>query len=413
MKKFISVLMAAALILCMGGCRNVPSETGAGTDAPDVREESSPVSVDDSAAVHKIGVAVYDVMDDEVIEFREYLTDYIKECFPEVEFCYSYTIRSAEDEMAFLRDACAEGAEGILSFITYDLREEVAYCESQGIYYMLASGTVSEDAYASVEDNPYFLGVTGPGSEIERQTGADMAEYFISEMDGDSYILFTGGAAIGNEMHRLRSVGALEVFAEHFGDLGSDVEELAVTQEPVKLSLGGIALTVYPGYTTREDVEKGAREELKNGDYDFALSMFSMYSMVDALKEEGVKQGVVDCYSMTNKELFEDGTLCYVAGKYSSIIGPSFAAMYNAVTGHAGEFRENGKAFRMTQGYWISRSKEEYNARYALATGIYVNAYNYEDLGSVMKAYDETASFEKLKALTEAWTYEEAENRRE
>ena len=153
--------------------------------------------------------------------------------------------------------------------------------------------------YASVEDNPYFLGVTGHGSEIERQTGADIAEYFISEKDGDSYILFTGGAAIGNEMHRLRFVGALEVFAEHFGDLGSDVEELAVTREPVRLSPGGISLTVFPGYTTREEVEKGAREELKNGDYDFALSMFSMYSMVDALKQEGVKQGVVDCYSMT------------------------------------------------------------------------------------------------------------------
>lgn len=140
--------------------------------------------------------------------------------------------------------------------------------------------------------------------------------------------------------------------------------------------------------------------------------MFSMYNIVDAFRKEGIKQGVIDCYSMTNKELFADGTLCYVAGKFSSTIGPAFAAMYNAVTGYGEEFREDGRAFQMTQGFWISKSKEEFNEQYALATGVYVNAYNYEDLCSVMKAYDEKASFEKLKALTEAYTREEAQERR-
>ena len=282
---------------------------------------------------HRIGVAVYDVTDDEVTAFREYLTDYIKKCFPEVDFCYSYAIRSAEDEMKFLEDACAEGVEGIMSFITYDLAAEVDYCASKGIYYMLASGTVTDEAYEAVADEPYFLGVVGPGLEIELQAGADMAEYFINEMEGDSYILFTGGAAIGNEMHRMRSVGALEVFEKYFGDLGQSVEKLAVTEDAVKLTAGNIGLTVFPGYTTREDVEKRAVEELESTEYDLVLSMFSMYSMVDVLKKEGVKQGVIDCYSMTNKALFANGTLCYVAGKFGSTIGPSFAAMYNAVTG--------------------------------------------------------------------------------
>ncbi len=404
MKKFIFILTAAALMLCMGGCGTTAPETGG------QKEENS--TAESSTSVHKIGVAVYNVFDDEVIAFRDYLTGYIKECFPEVEFCYTDSIRSEEDEMQFLEDACAEGAEGIMSFITYNLPREVAYCESQGVYYMLASGTVSEEDYEAVADNPYFLGVTGPGSEIERQAGSDMAEYFISEMEGDSYILFTGGASIGNEMHHLRSIGALEVFEEHFGDLGASVEELAVTKEPVRLAPGGIRLTIYPGYTSREEVAKAVTEELENNDYDFALSMFSMYSVVDVFRKEDIRQGVVDCYSMTNKNLFADGTLCYVAGKYSSTIGPSFAAMYNAVTGYAEEFREDGRAFQMTQGYWVSKSEEEYNAKFALATGIYVNAYNYEDLGSVMKVYDETAGFERLKALTEAWIYEEAEARR-
>ncbi len=393
MKKIVSILLAILMVLGVGGCSSMQEETGGRSE-------------------HRIGVAVYDVTDDEVTAFREYLTDYIKKCFPEVDFCYSYAIRSAEDEMKFLEDACAEGVEGIMSFITYDLAAEVDYCASKGIYYMLASGTVTDEAYEAVADEPYFLGVVGPGLEIERQAGADMAEYFINEMEGDSYILFTGGAAIGNEMHRMRSVGALEVFEKYFGDLGQSVEKLAVTEDAVKLTAGNIGLTVFPGYTTREDVEKRAVEELESTEYDLVLSMFSMYSMVDVLKKEGVKQGVIDCYSMTNKALFANGTLCYVAGKFGSTIGPSFAAMYNAVTGYGDEFRENGRAFQMTQGYWLSKNKKEYNDQYALATGIYVNAYDYEDLCSVMKVYDGKASFEKLKALTEAYTWKEAKVRR-
>lgn len=415
MKRLISILIAAMmLVLCMSGCQNSSSslaETGNQKDTAEAKREEGGQTADKSTK-HKIGVAVYDVTDDEVITFREYLTGYIQRCFPEVEFCYSYAIRSAEDEMKFLEDACAEGVEGIMSFITYDLSEEVAYCRSKGIYYVLASGTVTEEEYNSVAEDPYFLGVIGPGNKIEREAGADLANYFLNEMDGDAYILFTGGASIGNEMHRARSEGALEVFEEKFGDLGQDIEDLALTEEPVKLDLGDANLTVFPGYTTREDVEQKVTEELENNEYDFALSMFSMYSMVDVLEKQGIKQGVIDCYSMTNKELFENGTLCYVAGKFSSTIGPAFAAMYNAITGYEEEFREDGKAFQMTQGYWISKSKKEYNDQYALATGIYVNAYNYEDLCSVIKAYDDSASFEKLKALTEAYTREEAEARR-
>ena len=130
MKKFICILTAAVLLFCMGGCGT--ADTEADTKGQDERPSEG------ETGIHKIGVAVYDVYDDEVVAFRDYLTGYIKECFPEVEFCYTDSIRSEEDEMQFLEAACAEGVEGILSFITYNLSREVEYCESQGVYYMLA-----------------------------------------------------------------------------------------------------------------------------------------------------------------------------------------------------------------------------------------------------------------------------------
>ena len=136
MKKFILILAAVAVALCMGGCGGSASKTG--------NQEEETARAGAEKDLYKIGVAVYDVTDDEVGAFRDYLTGYIKECFPEVDFRYSYAIRSLEDEMKFLKDVCAEGADGIMSFITYDLEKEVAYCESQGVYYMLASGTASK-----------------------------------------------------------------------------------------------------------------------------------------------------------------------------------------------------------------------------------------------------------------------------
>ena len=42
--------------------------------------------------LHKIGVLVYNLADEEVMSFRNYLENYIGECFPDVEFLYSDSV---------------------------------------------------------------------------------------------------------------------------------------------------------------------------------------------------------------------------------------------------------------------------------------------------------------------------------
>ena len=64
--------------------------------------------------VHQIGVIVYNLGDEEVISFREYLQGYIEKNFEMVKFVYSDSITSQEQEMDFIRDACASGVEGFL-----------------------------------------------------------------------------------------------------------------------------------------------------------------------------------------------------------------------------------------------------------------------------------------------------------
>ena len=48
------------------------------------------------------------------------------------------------------------------------------------MYYVRGSGTISDEMYEKVKDNPYFLGTIGPLVETEMEAAAKMTEYFAS-----------------------------------------------------------------------------------------------------------------------------------------------------------------------------------------------------------------------------------------
>ena len=192
MKKVIAALLALALCLSLAACG--AAKTGTSTTAE---------------PVHKIGVIVYNTGDNEVIGFREYLQGYIESNFEMVQFVYSGSIQSGEEELDFIQKACDEGVEGFMSFLSHDLAAEVALCEKNKAYYMLASGTVADEKFDAVADNPWFLGMFGPGKAFEFQAGADMARFFAEQEIGNRYFILSGGAPLGNEMHYQRTLGAL------------------------------------------------------------------------------------------------------------------------------------------------------------------------------------------------------------
>ena len=402
MKRCSAILLALLLLLSLAAC---------GADAPSPAGESGASGTAESdEKQHTIAVLVYDRSDDEVISFRKYLEDYIGGIF-NVQFLYSDTIRSGDEAAAFIKDAAAYGAEGVMSFNSFDLKAEVELCAEHEMYFMMASGTVSDKDFASVEDNPYFIGVVGPGSFIEYKAGSDMVKHFAAENGSKEYFVLSGGGCLGNEMHKLRTEGIIDTLQTAYGvsfDVSS--EEIALSKEPVLLTAGDLTICVAPGYLSRDEYYDQILEQYKEHPYRNVLAVLPATRMQDALKN--AKLGVIDCYSENNMRLFANGSLDYLCGKYSSIIGPSFAAMYNAVTGHAEEFRVNGKAFHITQGFWFSESREDFNEKYVLASSIERNAYNYEDLQQVMKAYNESATLDDLRALAEAYTFEHAVSRR-
>jgi len=401
MKKILAFLLA---LVCAFGL--IACNQNGNPDSGKAEVESV-----EGADAYKIGVIVYNLSDEEVLGFRSYLEDYIAEVFPGISFVYSESITDEEQELAFIKEACAEGVDGFLSFLTHDLKREVELCAQNKVYYMLASGSVSDEVFASVEDNPYFIGAVGPGPELEYQTGYGMAAYFAEKHYGDKYFLLSGGAGIGNEMHLQRTIGALDKLQEAYGvTFDRPSGEIALSQEPVHVSAGDLSVCVTPGYISRDEFYGKAKAEYAEDQYDVVLSVLPIAKM--AADVSGAHLGVVDSYNTTNLQLFNGGQLCFVAGKYSSIVGPSFAAMYNAVTGFAEEFRENGKAFRITQGFWVSTDMDDYVEKYALANSVVKNAYNYDDLGRVCKVFNPDARLEDLKDLISAYSYEDALARR-
>lgn len=393
MKKAIKI--AAFLVLALGLCMAMAC---AGQD-------------EETIETHKIGVVVYDLKDEQVQAFREYLETYIAANFADVDFLYSSEVNSSEEEMQFLQEAIDAGVEGILAFNTYDLEAEVQLCADNGVYFIRPSGTIAPDDLAKVADNPYFLGFFGPGNEMEYEAGFNMASYFAKEKLGDSYFIISGGAS-GNVMHEKRTEGILDALQQMYGVTFEETSaELAVTEEPVRLEAGDLKVCIFPGYIGMTEVGEQAKAEYASDPADIVLGVIPLQKIAASLGD--AKLGVIDCYTEQNGELFKNGSLKYLCGKYESIIGPAFAALYNAMTGYAEDFRdEEGKAFAIQQGFWTSTDYEDFLEKYELSSGITLNAYSYEDLLGVCKVHNPSATLEDLKTLAGAWDFDSALQRR-
>ena len=404
MKRWISLLLVMMLLISLSACgssKDNSSPQGSSSAAGEITEDLEE---------HTIAVLVYDRTDDEVISFHKYLKDYIGSIF-NVNFLYSENISSGDEALAFIQEAADYGAEGVMSFNSYDLEAEVSLCEQNGIYFMMASGTVADEEFAKVEKNPYFIGVVGPGRFIEYKAGSDMAGYFIEHGKGNEYFILSGGGCMGNEMHYLRTIGILDTLQNAYGvTFDLTTEDIARSGEPYHFESDSLKLTVAPGYFSIGDYLEICRKEYAEHPYKTVLSVLPVSKMKDTVK--GAELGMVDCYSESNMQLFVKGELHYLTGKYSSIIGPSFAAMYNAITGHAEEMRENGRAFSATQGFWSSTSLDDFTEKYAYASSLELNAYNYEDLSNVMLVFNKDATVNDLKELAKAYTFESAVARR-
>lgn len=398
-RKIAVFLSLLCLVLLMSGCS---------------KKEAS--QADKEETLYTIGVVSYDPDSSEMQMFKSYLQDYITQGFP-VEFYFSDKINSTEDENAFIRTMKKQGAQGIISFYGIDVPNTVQVCEEEEMYYVLGSGTISDEDFEAVKDNPWFLGTVGPDPEEEYRAGKGMADYFM-EQGKKSYLVITGGAPHGNFMHLSRARGILDAFQEAAGlNYGAEVDELLAetSTRTIETGNGEVSITLCSGYNSTEEGTKNLEEALGSGSYEAVLSVYYVNPFLEKLeakeKEQGSDMmiGTVDCFSEANFQAVKDEDaygnpkIDYVEGKYASMAGPSFALLYNAMSGNVDTNTSDGTAVRLYQGFWTSTGREEYAELYGYTTGIYENAYSCEDLMHIIKAFDENANPEAVKELTEAY----------
>lgn len=371
-----------------------------------------------------IGVCAYNTDFEEMQLFMNYYRDYISEGLS-VDFLFSETLSSGEEEREFIRLAKEQGAEGIISFYGQDIEDTLKLCEEEQIYYVLGSGTISNEDFMSAQGNPYFLGSIGPDTEEEYRAGYDMVESFAAK-GADSYLLMTAGAPADNYMHISRTKGMLDALASEKGvvfELSGD--EVAALTEVTELATGNdVRVTVCPGYEMLYDSGKEDLEAvLQKNDYDAVAAAMSFGPALDTVIEASkgwghtVLTGTVDCFSEENLKAVEEEDaygemkLNYVAGKYASLAGPAVAAVYNAATGHADTVRTEDGPFRLSQKLWKAETAEQYRELYDFTQGVYENAYSCDELMQVISVFNPDADYEDFAALTEASDVESVEAR--
>lgn len=397
--RMFSLFLAVVLLLAL--C------VGCGKENIDTPDEVEP---------YIIGLAVYDRTGPEILMYHDYYRNYIAESFP-VEFIISDGLTSTEEEAEFIRTAKEQGASGVISFMGLDVPSVLEVCAEEEVYYVMASGTIDDNVYEEVKDNPWFLGCIGPSLDEEYSAGSDMAEYFAGLGAKSFLIVSSGSAEQSNIMHYTRTVGMLTALQDIF-DLtySEDIETLAAISELTTIETGrdDISITISPWYLQMEQGIENLEQAFAIGDYDVLLGTVGLTEVLEQIKAEiaskdsSMMVGIVNSFSEENYEAVETldaqgyPLIDYVKGKYASMVAPAFAAMFNALEGDVDLVNPGGTAFRLYQGYWTAAGEEEYSELYGYTLSIYQNAYSSSDLMNVIRAYNPDASYEDFVTLTES-----------
>lgn len=371
MKKLAGLGLVAAMSLStLAGCGN--SGNAAGDTSAKESEKQSDV---------KIGVLVQDVSGEEALGFRAYYEDYIADQYG-VTFTYTDELTDAASEKSAIEKFASQGYQGVISFSSNDRALQIETCESNQIYYAVAAGMLDDDQYEQYKGNEYFLGQVGPSMETEYQAGVDMGKFFA---DKGIKTVAMYGAFIPNPMHVYRVAGVLsglglsydgstdeaEVVGKIFADQGVD---------PSKVS-GDIEMVAYlQGYgdTTTDEINAAIQAA---PDAFISVGMATTF-FTQQLNAAGIEFSDIDSFTKSNGEAITSGKLVYLAGKYSSSVGPAFALIMNAINGNVVRDAD-GNAVSISQNYQVATDEATFDEFYKTDNGDNP-IYNKETLDNII-----------------------------
>ncbi len=353
MKKYLAMILAMVMVLALAAC---------GSAAPAASEQAP---AGDSGKTVKIGVLVADVSGEEALGFANYYRNYIQSNY-NVEFSYTEQLADAAAEKAAIEKFAAQGYDAIISFSASDRATQLQTCIDNGLYYAVASGMLDDAQYEQFKTSEYFVGQIGPSMDTEYEAGYAMGKYFA---DQGAKKIAMYGAFIPNPMHVFRAAGVLAgigatyggasekdaIVGQIFADQGIDLKKV----ESKDVELAGY----FQGFgdTTFDELFAciGAQP-----DAFLSVGMATTF-FTQNLNDAGIAFSDIDSFTSANGEAMANGKLVYLAGKYSSSIGPVFAAVLNAVNGTPVRDDE-GNAISLSQDYLVATDADSFQ-KYAAA----------------------------------------------
>lgn len=378
-KKILALVLAMCLGLCLVACT-----------------PANPTPSQDSDEPIKIGVLVADVSGEEALGFRSYYEEYVAANY-NVVFTYTEQLTDAASEKTAIETFAAQGYDAIISLSGADRAIQIETCAQYGLYYAVASGMLDDAQYEQYKTNEYFVGQIGPSMDTEYEAGLAMGKYFA---DNGAETISIYGAFIPNPMHVYRLAGVLAgigatyggtsdknaVVGQIFGDQGLDLS---------KVGANGVEIVSYfQGYSDTTTDELNAAIQA-NPDAFLSVGMATTF-FTQQLNTAGIAFSDIDSFTSGNGAAMKEGKLVYLAGKYSSSIGPIFAAVVNAVNGNPIRDAE-GNALSISQGYLVATDGESFDKYYAADKGD-SPIFSKEVLDTVI---GEGVTYEAFKAFVE------------
>ena len=329
----------------------------------------------------KIGVLVADASGAEALAFRNYYENYVEKNY-DVDFVYSEEIGdNTTKEMEELDKLLAENCKAIISFASCDRPAQITKCEESKVYYAIATGTLSDEDYATYKTKKYFVGQVGPSTFTEYSVGLAMGQYYKSltgDAAVDSIALYVGFPAPEHVARTAGILTGLGMTYSAFGQLLSGMDIIGgiygqdngtANLNNIQTGESGITVTTVLSMAPGAGLDEPLQAMLAGSKPDALLGVGMVSVFMSAqLNQKQIPYSDVDAFTSANKTNFESGSMKYLAGKYGSSVGPVFALVMNALNGNVIR-NADGHAVSLDQGYMVAKSVTEYNTNYTKESG--------------------------------------------
>lgn len=317
----------------------------------------------------RIGVLREDDSSGEAKAWEQYLRAMGSELGFSVDFT---TTDSSSSEVSAINTYASKGCRGILLFSDDDLTASVGAAAAKKMYVVYPTGHPTDEQYAGLKDNPYFLGSAAPTADTEFSAGYDMAKYFVEGRQQRDFTIFGGAALYGVDMHVSRLAGILAYLCEDPSTSYDGVRDRAslaakVTGrgiDPQKLKSGRYRVVGYmdgfafdDAFTTKltASLEGGGTCILSVGAGD-AVTRIAYGIEKSNARIGSFMSGGVDAITPDYASCFDLG-YAYDCGKYASAMAPGLILLLAALRGTPIR-NADGTAPRLPLSYWVADSRE-------------------------------------------------------